>query len=155
RGEDAVQPAGDGGQRLGDELLGEDVGERQVAVLEELSSQEVHLSAKGSSVRIAHRGPPWRGWDGCQPPSSQERPASPRSLPPFGLRRSKCHSWGGPPRATDLDLAASGDPTGARNASDLKKRCVPVPLSRPTAGRTRGTCRSGAPMCPHRRTATR
>ena len=60
RGEDPVQPAGDGGQRLGDDLLGEDVGERQVAVLKELASEEVHLFAKGTSVRMAHRGPPWR-----------------------------------------------------------------------------------------------
>src|SRR5688572_79544 len=49
---------------------------------------------------MAHRGPPWRWWDGFQLPSSQERPALPMSLPPFDLRRSKCHSSGTPKRAT-------------------------------------------------------
>ena len=59
-GEDPVQPAGEGGQRLRDDLLGQDVGERQVAVLKELPSEEVHLITKGASVRMTHRGPPWR-----------------------------------------------------------------------------------------------
>ncbi len=59
-GKDPVQPAGDGGQRLRDDLLGQDVGERQVAVLQERPSEEVHLIAKGTSVRMTHRGPPWR-----------------------------------------------------------------------------------------------
>src|SRR5262249_49813883 len=59
-GKDPVQPAGDGGQRLRDDLLGEDVGERQGAVLKELPSQEVQLITKGTSVRMTHRGPPWR-----------------------------------------------------------------------------------------------
>ena len=43
RGEDAVQPSADGGQRLGEDVRGEDVGERQAAVLEELPPQEVGL----------------------------------------------------------------------------------------------------------------
>ena len=60
RGKEPVQPAGDGGQRLGDEPLGEDVGERQVGVLKELAPQEVHLITQGSSVRGAPGGPPWR-----------------------------------------------------------------------------------------------
>ncbi len=60
RGEHPVQPAGDGDQRLRDHLLGEDVGERQVAVLKELPSEEVQLITKGTSVRMTHRGPPWR-----------------------------------------------------------------------------------------------
>src|SRR4051794_32246114 len=38
--------------------------------------------------------------EGCQPPSSQTEPALPMSLPPLVLRRSKCHSRGGPKRAT-------------------------------------------------------
>jgi hypothetical protein len=37
RGEDPVQPASDGGQCLGDGLLGVDVGKRQVAVLKKLA----------------------------------------------------------------------------------------------------------------------
>jgi hypothetical protein len=41
RGGDPVQPAGDGGQSLREELLGQDVGKRQVTVLEELTPQEV------------------------------------------------------------------------------------------------------------------
>ena len=49
RGEDPVQPAADGGQRFGDDVLGEDVGERQVAVLEELPS------AAFGSTRISRR----------------------------------------------------------------------------------------------------
>src|SRR5262249_42480049 len=52
RGEDAGQPASDGGQRLGDGLFGEDVGERQVAVLKELLSQGGDLFAeRGGKVR--------------------------------------------------------------------------------------------------------
>ena len=48
-GEDPVQPAGESGQRLREDLLGEDVGERQVAVLKELPSEEVQLITKGTS----------------------------------------------------------------------------------------------------------
>jgi len=64
RREDPVQPAGEGGQRPGHDLFGEDVGERQLAVLKELPPQEVYLPAKRSPVGTAHRGPPWRsmGW---------------------------------------------------------------------------------------------
>src|SRR5262245_43503135 len=61
-------------------------------VPKELPSEEVHLITKSRSVRMAHDGPPWRRWDGCQLPSSQERPALPMSLPLFDLRRSTCHS---------------------------------------------------------------
>jgi hypothetical protein len=39
RGEDPIQPAADGGQRVREDVLGEDVGERQPAVLEELTPQ--------------------------------------------------------------------------------------------------------------------
>src|SRR5205814_5319459 len=53
-GEDPVQPAGDGGQRLRDDLLGEDVGERQVAVLKELPSQGADLFAERGGVARAH-----------------------------------------------------------------------------------------------------
>ena len=37
RGEDPVQPDADGGQRVGDDVLGEDIGERQLAILKELA----------------------------------------------------------------------------------------------------------------------
>ena len=36
------------------------VDARKVAVLKELPSEEVHLTAKGSSVSMAQGGPPWR-----------------------------------------------------------------------------------------------
>jgi hypothetical protein len=54
RGEDAVQPTADGGERLGDHLFREDIGERQVAVLKELASEETRLGAKGAGVRMPH-----------------------------------------------------------------------------------------------------
>src|SRR5205823_11793748 len=47
-GKDPVQPAGEGGQRLLQNIFGEDVGERQIAVLKELPSQEAHLLAERS-----------------------------------------------------------------------------------------------------------
>ena len=56
RGEDAVQPAGEGGQRLGDDRFGEDVGERQVAVLKELPSQGAEWIADRSGVAREHGG---------------------------------------------------------------------------------------------------
>src|SRR5262245_39001 len=56
RGKDPVQPTADGGQGLGNDLLGEDIGERQVAVLKELPSEETHLFAKRSGIRIRHPG---------------------------------------------------------------------------------------------------
>ena len=61
RGEDPVQP-GDvaRGQRLLDALLSEDVGERQAAVLKELTPEEVHLITKCTSVSMTHSGPTWR-----------------------------------------------------------------------------------------------
>src|SRR5262249_955650 len=62
RGEHPVEPPADGGQRSRDELLGEDVGERQAAVLEGLPPEGVHLVTKGTSVRRAHGGPAWRRW---------------------------------------------------------------------------------------------
>ena len=49
---DPVQPAGDGGQRPGKDLLRPDVGERQVAVLQELPPQETHLLAEGWAAVI-------------------------------------------------------------------------------------------------------
>ena len=60
RGEHPVQPSADGSQRLCDDLLGEDVGERQAAVLKELPPEDAHLITKGASVRIPHRWPPCR-----------------------------------------------------------------------------------------------
>jgi hypothetical protein len=56
RGEDAVQPAADGRQRLSDDLLGEDVGEGQVTVLEELLSQGAELFAERCGVVRGHAG---------------------------------------------------------------------------------------------------
>jgi hypothetical protein len=56
RGEDPIQPAAQRGQRLGDHLFGEDVGERQLAVVEELAAEETHLGAKGTGVRMRHVG---------------------------------------------------------------------------------------------------
>ena len=54
-GEDAVEPAGHRGQCLGDGLLGEDVGERQVTVLKELTFEKLHLLLEPLLVRMAHR----------------------------------------------------------------------------------------------------
>ena len=45
QGEDPVKPPSDGGQRVGEDIVGEDVGERQPAVLEELPPQEGGLPA--------------------------------------------------------------------------------------------------------------
>ena len=45
-GEHPVQPAAESGQRLGNDVLGEDVGKRQAAVLEELTPQEARLVAQ-------------------------------------------------------------------------------------------------------------
>jgi hypothetical protein len=56
RGELPVEPGADRGPRLGDDLFGEDVGERQVAVLEELPPQEADLFAERSGVAKAHAG---------------------------------------------------------------------------------------------------
>src|SRR5262249_8901187 len=53
-GEEPVQPAGDGGQCLGDGLLGEGVSKRQVTVLKELASQNLHLLPEPLLVRMAH-----------------------------------------------------------------------------------------------------
>src|SRR5205807_284380 len=53
-GEDPVQPAGHGGQCLGNGLLGEDVGERQVTVLKELAPQKLHLLPKSLLANMAH-----------------------------------------------------------------------------------------------------
>jgi hypothetical protein len=46
RREDSIQPAADRSQRLRQELVGEHVGERQAAVLEELASEGVRLGAE-------------------------------------------------------------------------------------------------------------
>ena len=54
RGEDPIQPAADRGQCLRQELVGEDVGERQPAVLEELVPQEGRLSAERPGVGVPH-----------------------------------------------------------------------------------------------------
>src|SRR5262249_4401511 len=54
RGKDAVQPAAERGQRLGDHFLRENLGERQVAVLKELAPEETRLGAKGPWVSMPH-----------------------------------------------------------------------------------------------------
>ena len=78
------QPA-DGGQRLGDDVLGEDVGERQVAVLEELPPQEPDLLAESRLAARGIVGPPYRdGWS----PVTHQSTARPRlriTLPGTGL----------------------------------------------------------------------
>src|SRR5262249_61754802 len=84
------QPAGERRQRPLDDPFREDVSERQFAVLQELPPQEVDLSAEGSSVRIVHRGPPWRGWGGCNLHRPKRDP-----LCPCRFRLSAC----GDPRA--------------------------------------------------------
>ena len=56
RGEHPVEPAADRGQRLREDVLGEDVGERQAAVLQERPPEEPDLLADRSGVRIPHRG---------------------------------------------------------------------------------------------------
>src|SRR5262249_46248213 len=53
-GKDPVQPAAERRQRLGQNLLGENAGERQAAVLEKLASQKSRLGVKGCRIRIAH-----------------------------------------------------------------------------------------------------
>ena len=53
RGEHPVEPGADRSQRLRDDLLGEDVGERQVTVLEELPSQAADLFAERCDVTRA------------------------------------------------------------------------------------------------------
>ena len=68
RGEDPVQPPADGGQRLGEDVLGEDVGERQVAVLEELAAQEGGLVAERPRVRMPHPSDLRAGDDGLPTP---------------------------------------------------------------------------------------
>src|SRR5262249_3586727 len=54
RGKDPIQPTAERGQRSGDHLFGEDIGERQLAVLKELSSKETRLGVKGARVRRPH-----------------------------------------------------------------------------------------------------
>src|SRR5207248_11562466 len=56
RGEDPVEPAADRGQRGRDNVLGEDVGEGEVAVLQELAPEKANVFADRSGVRIPHRG---------------------------------------------------------------------------------------------------
>jgi hypothetical protein len=63
RGEDPVQPAGDRRQRLLDDVFGQDVGERQVAVLQELAAEEVDLLAIRCSVGMAHLDRPLRAME--------------------------------------------------------------------------------------------
>jgi hypothetical protein len=41
-------------ERLGDEVLRENIRERQISVLQELTSQELHFKPKPSLVRMAH-----------------------------------------------------------------------------------------------------
>ena len=81
RGEDPVQPPADGGQRLGEDLLGEDVGERQAAVLEELPPEEVGLLAERSGVGRPHGRGSVPG--GPNPIFTREDPAT---YPPMSSR---------------------------------------------------------------------
>jgi hypothetical protein len=55
-GEDAVPPAAEGGQGLGEDLFDQDVGERQIAVLKELPSQGTDLFAERGGVARVHAG---------------------------------------------------------------------------------------------------
>src|SRR4051812_34872377 len=61
RGKDAVQPAAQRGQGLGDHVFREDIGERQLTVLEELAPEETSSGAKRAGVRIRH---PWASLPG-------------------------------------------------------------------------------------------
>jgi hypothetical protein len=54
RGEHPIETDADRGQRMRDDVLGEDVGEGQVAVLQELAPEKTDLFANRSGVRIAH-----------------------------------------------------------------------------------------------------
>jgi hypothetical protein len=56
RGEDPIHPTAQRGQRLCDHVFREGIGERQLAVLEELAAEETHLGAKGTGVRMRHLG---------------------------------------------------------------------------------------------------
>src|SRR5262249_20148691 len=55
RSKDPVQPATERGQRLLDHLFGEDIGKRQLPILEKLPSEKADLIAQGASVRMMHR----------------------------------------------------------------------------------------------------
>jgi hypothetical protein len=55
--EDSVQPVlAERGQRLGNHLLREDVGEGQIFVLKKLTPKELDLLTKASLAKMAH---PW------------------------------------------------------------------------------------------------
>src|SRR5262249_45563851 len=104
---DPVQPAGDAGQRLLQDLFGEDGRERQIAVLKELPSQEARLLAERCGVRTAHPGVLLAG-DGmvvANPPCSPERPPLPIPFSPLGLRSSTCHSSDTPTKLQGFRLA--------------------------------------------------
>jgi hypothetical protein len=97
RREDPVQPPAGGGQRLGQDGLGQDVGERQAAVPEELPPQEVGVGAE----RWGAGGPQGRG--SCRvgrTPSSPRKPRRPIHPSPQRLRRCKHHSAMRPKHAT-------------------------------------------------------
>ncbi len=55
-GEHPVEPDANGGQRLGDDLLGEEIGEGEATVLQELAPETADLFADRFEVRIAHLG---------------------------------------------------------------------------------------------------
>ena len=82
RGEDPVQPPADGGQGLGEDVLGEDVGERQAAVLEELPPQEGRLARGTTRGGVPHRGG-LRAGEGPNPIITREAPAA---YPPAASR---------------------------------------------------------------------
>src|SRR5262249_47929272 len=98
---DPVQPAGDGGQRVRNDPLGEDVSERQVTVLEELTPQKSHLLPEPLLARVAH---PWSllAADGCvgNHPLRKRGPSCLGQSRPRTCRRTTCHSSRGPERAS-------------------------------------------------------
>ena len=82
-GEDAVQPPADGGQGIRQDVLGQDVGERQAVALEELPPQMVGVRAERAGVGRPHgRGSCRVGHPHCP------------SKSPLGLSCSHPASWG-------------------------------------------------------------
>src|SRR5262249_41790868 len=129
RGEDAVQPAGNGSQRLGDDLLSEDVGKGQVAVLKELTPDELDLLPECPLVRMAHLWASLPLMERVAKPHLRKR--GPLCLCHFGRRTCRsttCHSCFGPERATDIGLPAPVEGTDARRAPTKNSRGDKRPL---------------------------
>src|SRR5215472_10228355 len=115
RGEDPVQPAGDGGQCLGDGLLGEDLGKRQVAGLKKLAPEKLDLLPKPPLVRMAHPCG-LLATDGCVG-NHHLRKRGPSRLYHSGLGtccRTTCHSSMGPRQISRTAMRASACRTSAR-----------------------------------------